>query len=65
MMFPMVCDSKKIKEELVKSKVNAIAATRKKAIAAGFLVYDLPLFAPEGAVADILLGMGDQYRAQR
>lgn len=57
----------KIKEDLVKSKISAIEATRTKAIRAGFLVYDLPLGEGEAgpAVAAILKCEGEQYRAQR
>jgi len=56
---------KEIKEELVHGKIKAVAATRVRAIEAGFTVYDLPLELPEQAVAKILAGEGEEYLANR
>jgi predicted ABC-type ATPase len=43
-----------IKEDLVKDKIKAIAATREKAMAAGALVYDLPWETAAPALAAIM-----------
>ena len=55
-----------IKEELVRDKVRAVAATRTRAIADGRRVYDLPFGQEKGEVAalrDIMEGNGEMYRA--
>ena len=53
-----------IKEELVRDKVKAVAATRTKALAAGRLVYDLPVGGEENALRAIMRGEGEVWRGQ-
>lgn len=55
---------REIKEDLVRDKARAIAATRLKALAWGHIVYDLPEVDPEVALSDIMVGLGDKYRAE-
>lgn len=43
-----------IKEDLVRDKVKAVAATRRKALEAGHLVYDLPHLGAPGALGKII-----------
>lgn len=54
---------REIKQDLVADKVKAVAATRTKALVAGFTVYDLPFNQEHAALLDIMSGGGSQYRA--
>lgn len=56
---------REIKEELVADKIKAIAATRRKAIAAGHLVYDLPYQHAKEALEDIMRGNSSTREALR
>lgn len=57
---------KPIKEHLVAHKISAIEGTRKKAIAADFRVYDLPLGFNEAgpAIWEIMNETGERYRVR-
>lgn len=52
---------REIKEDLVRDKVRAIAATREKALAAGALVYDLPYEDAPAALHDIMVNANLAY----
>jgi predicted ABC-type ATPase len=50
-----------VKANQVADKVRAVAATRTKALAAGFPVWDLPFMREEAALIDMI---GEKYRVQ-
>lgn len=54
---------REIKKDLVVDKIKAISATRTKAIAAGFPVYDLPFGHEAAALLDIHQRRGEDFRA--
>lgn len=56
---------KVIKGDLVADKHKAILATRRKALADGRLVYDIPYRISVGALTDIMNGDWEGYRAHR
>lgn len=52
-----------INEQMVRDKVRAVAATRTRALAAGFPVWDLPFGQEREALETIMSGLGDNFRA--